>query len=258
MRTENRKRVAAALAALTLQVGIPVSAFAEERDEKASPATATPIEHVIVIIGENRTFDNVYGTYKPKHGQTVSNLRSLGIVNEQGSPGPIAALATQFEIPTIDPVAYFVSTKKLTNPGKSAYSLLPTPEAGHAPPLAVTLTQLDNDPADAAPPFDRHTFTQAQLHDLSGFLRNGDLHLLTTGATGLSNCNPDPTKPPFACPEPDTRIDNFAALPNTVFQITGKKVKYDSYTGDMVHRFFHMWQQSDCDASTITAANPTG
>ena len=40
----------------------------------AEPSTATPIKHVIVLIGENRTFDNVYGTYMPKHGQHVSNL----------------------------------------------------------------------------------------------------------------------------------------------------------------------------------------
>jgi phospholipase C len=258
MRTESRRRIAAALAALTLQVGVPVSAFADGGDEKVSPETATPIEHVIVIIGENRTFDNVYGTYKPKHGQTVSNLRSMGIVNDDGSPGPNAGLATQFEIGNINPVAYFVSTTKLNSPGKTAYSLLPTPEAGNAPPLPVTRTQLDNNPVVSAPPFDHHTFSQAQLHALSGALGMGDLHLLTTGATGLSNCTTDPTQPPSPCPEPDTRIDNFAALPNTVFQITGKNVKYDSYTGDMVHRFFHMWQQSDCDVSNVTTSNPSG
>jgi phospholipase C len=28
-------------------------------------ATQTPIKHVIVIVGENRTFDHVFGTYKP-------------------------------------------------------------------------------------------------------------------------------------------------------------------------------------------------
>ena len=33
--------------------------------------TATPIKHVIVIIGENRSFDHVFATYKPKDGQTV-------------------------------------------------------------------------------------------------------------------------------------------------------------------------------------------
>jgi phospholipase C len=251
------KRIAATLAALLVaQTGTPL--LAAEPDAAPAKATATPIEHVIVIIGENRTFDNVFGTYKPKHGQTVSNLRTKGIVKENGSPGPNASLAGQSEIGNIDPVAYFVSTAQLNNPGKTAYSLLPTPEAGHAPPLPVTLAQLDKDPVDSAPPFDKNTFSQAQLHDLSGALRMSDLHLLTTGATGLSSCDPDPTLPPFACAEPDTRIDNYAALPNTSFQITGKNVPYDSYTGDMVHRFFHMWQQSDCDASFVTASNPAG
>src|SRR5690349_5157445 len=33
--------------------------------------TQSPIKHVIVIIGENRTFDHVFATYQPKHGQQV-------------------------------------------------------------------------------------------------------------------------------------------------------------------------------------------
>jgi acid phosphatase len=48
----------------------------------------TPIQHVIIIIGENHTFDNLFGTYKPKAGQTVDNLLSKGIVNADGTPGP--------------------------------------------------------------------------------------------------------------------------------------------------------------------------
>jgi phospholipase C len=51
-------------------------------------ATATPIEHVIIIVGENHTFDNLFGTYKPKAGQTIDNLLSKGIVREDGTPGP--------------------------------------------------------------------------------------------------------------------------------------------------------------------------
>ena len=43
-------------------------------------ATATPIKHVIIIIGENRSFDHVFATYEPKSGQTVWNLLSEGIV----------------------------------------------------------------------------------------------------------------------------------------------------------------------------------
>src|SRR5215813_14125736 len=49
--------------------------------------TETPIKHIIYIVGENRSFDNVYGTYQPKHGQKIWNLLSQGIVNADGSPG---------------------------------------------------------------------------------------------------------------------------------------------------------------------------
>src|ERR1700693_3133862 len=47
-----------------------------------SNSTLTPIKHVIVIIGENRTFDHIFATYKPKDHQNVWNLLSEGIVNE--------------------------------------------------------------------------------------------------------------------------------------------------------------------------------
>jgi len=224
----------------------------------AGRTTETPIEHVIIVIGENRTFDNIYGTYQPKAGQTVSNLLSRGIVKADGSPGLQQDLAKQFQIGTISPVSYFISTTKLSSPAKTAYSPLPKPEAGFAPPLPVTLAQLQKAPVPSAPPFDQNTFSLAQLHTLSGALDLGDLHLLTTGATGLSNCTADPTLPPSPCAEPDTRVTNFNALPNTSFQITGATLPYDSYTGDMVHRFFHMWQQSDCDVRDGTPSNPTG
>lgn len=55
---------------------------------QAAPVASTPIEHVIVIVGENRTFDNLFGTYTPTKGQTVSNLLSKKIVTADGLPGP--------------------------------------------------------------------------------------------------------------------------------------------------------------------------
>ena len=61
----------------------------------AQPDTASPIQHIIVVIGENHTFDNVYGTYTPQPGQSIDNLLSKGIVNVDGSPGPNVALALQ-------------------------------------------------------------------------------------------------------------------------------------------------------------------
>ena len=48
----------------------------ESREHSSHQRTATPIKHVIVLIGENRTFDNVFATYVPKRGQHVSNLLS--------------------------------------------------------------------------------------------------------------------------------------------------------------------------------------
>ena len=231
---------------------------ARDGHDKHAP-TRTPIKHVIVLIGENRTFDNIYGTYVPRHGQSISNLLSLGIVTADGSPGPHRNLARQFKLDTIDPPKYFISTDKLTNPNKAPYKpYLPTPEAGSAPPLAVTLAQLQKDPAVSAPPFDANTFSLNELGMITQGLEQHDLHLLTTGATGLTNCTADPTEPPSACPEPDTRVANFMSLPNTVFPLTGPKLPYDSYTGDMVHRLFHMWQQSDCDVAHATRANPSG
>ena len=50
--------------------------------------TTSPIKHVIVIVGENRTFDHVFATYQPQKGQTVANLLSKGIIHADGTPGP--------------------------------------------------------------------------------------------------------------------------------------------------------------------------
>jgi phospholipase C len=269
MMNERRRKWTAAVA-LTTMIGGPLvpgsgrAAASQRQDDQGDHGgqqqrTATPIKHVIVLIGENRTFDNVYGTYVPKHDQHISNLLSKGIVNPDGSPGPNAALATQSQLATINPVKYFMSTAKLVSPGKTAYApFLPTPEAGSAPPQAVTRAQFLKAPAPTAPPFDAQTFSAAQLHELSPVIPAHDLPLLTSGATGLTNCTSDTTLPPSACSEPDTRVANFQMLPNTVFSITGRHLPYDSYTGDMVHRFYHMWQQSDCDITFATHDNPAG
>src|SRR5690242_16313037 len=63
---------------------------------KNAVKTETPIKHVIVVIGENRTFDHVYGTYVPNPSQSILNLLSQGIVKADGSPGPNFAFGKQF------------------------------------------------------------------------------------------------------------------------------------------------------------------
>ncbi len=256
---QSRWRVGTALGTILIALMSASVAVAEEKsDRDGNQKTASPIKHLIVLIGENRTFDNIYGTYVPKPGQKVWNLLSRRIVHPNGSPGPNWDAARQFQVGTINPVSFFISTAKLVNPNKSAYTFLPTPEAGGAPPQTETLSQFLNDPVNSAIPFDPKTFTPDMLAQFTQGLDPEDLHLLTTGATGLKNCQPDPTKAPFACAEPDTRIPNYLSLPNTVFELSGPKLPYDSHTGDMVHRFFHMWQQSDCDVANATKTDPAG
>ena len=70
-----------ALTAIWLLADIQCAATPlEPNDDK----TTTPIKHVIIIVGENRSFDHVFGTYVPKPGQTIFNLLSEKIVNEEG------------------------------------------------------------------------------------------------------------------------------------------------------------------------------
>src|ERR1700684_2400170 len=65
---------------------------------KAVP-TASPIKHVIIIIGENSSFDHAFATYVPKHREeAVWNLLSRGIVNADGSPGENFLHAQQFSV----------------------------------------------------------------------------------------------------------------------------------------------------------------
>jgi acid phosphatase len=76
-------------AALAMVAAAPTVARAPET------ATTTPIKHLIVVVGENISFDNLFGTYEPKSGEPVRNLLSEGIVNRDGSPGPQFTAATQ-------------------------------------------------------------------------------------------------------------------------------------------------------------------
>jgi phospholipase C len=61
------KKGLASLMVLQLLVGAPLSALAEDRHERRNPArdTRTPIKHVIIIIGENRTFDHIFARLCP-------------------------------------------------------------------------------------------------------------------------------------------------------------------------------------------------
>jgi phospholipase C len=195
-----------------------------------SPPAITPIQHIIVIIGENRTFDHVFATYQPQHGEKVFNLLSEGIITADGKPGPNYRYAGQFSAKQADDYS--------THPGgKALYTNLPAPGTDGAPSKAA-----DNNP----PPFATVAAVAAIEAEIHDGLPTADYKLLTTGATGL------------ASDVADTRVTNATSLPNGPFQITGPNMPYDSYTASPVHRFYQMWQETDCAKAHITAGNPSG
>ncbi len=95
-----------AAAAVTVMM-TAAAAGSTPRAAQAPPAT-TPIKHVVVIIGENHSFDNVFATYQPPHGQKIRNLLSDGIVTKSGAPGP-----------------HFNQAEQLTASNTKTYSLSP-------------------------------------------------------------------------------------------------------------------------------------
>jgi phospholipase C len=213
--------------------------------------TDSPIKHVIVIIGENRTFDHLFATYVPRDGEHVDNLLSKGIINKDGSPGPNYAKAAQYSTTvnnfySINPtpkVPYNTTTNSVQAPGTSyapltCYTNIYDPNTGAAtngPGCVASLTLAQQAETVA------HT---AGLYSLE----TPDLPLLTTGATGLSSS------------WPDSRIANYNSLPNGPYPLvtaSGGSL-FDTYGGSPVHRFYQMWQELDCDVTKATHRNPSG
>jgi phospholipase C len=229
VRFNHKSRVAAALGSAAIAFAAGDAAMGQEQ-----PATATPIKHIIYIIGENRSFDNIYATYMPKPGQTVSNLLSKGIVNPDGTPGPLFAEALQYRA-----TAPGANGKYTIAPtAKTPYTTLPVPTTQSAPqvPLPVVFGVIS--PTGVLSPAFPQGDPEIPLADQS---------LLDSGGTGNIPAN-----------GADTRIANFNSLAPGPFAQTGKTLPYDSYEGDTIHQLSQMWQQSDCSMSHATKANPTG
>src|ERR1041385_6368751 len=106
----NARGVWAAAIAASL-VSQPISPlFARSSDPNSNDNnTATPIRHVIVLIGENRTFDHVFATYVPPSGDSIANLLSEGIVHADGTPGENFGAAAQFKAKAPFSTKYFSS-----------------------------------------------------------------------------------------------------------------------------------------------------
>ena len=224
-----------AVAVFQFSLGGPLAGSLQAQ-EKAH--TRSPIKHVIVLIGENRTFDHIFATYVPKSHDSVKNLLSEGIIKADGTPGKHFSKAAQFQAIAPFKTKYFISLDK---DDKAPYQTLPAPTLNFSPS-----TPGNPPPFPAATPLNF-------LGAIEPSLEAGDLHLLTTGASGAANTFTLTPVPDF-----DTRVKNFATLPNGPFPLKGDLLPYDSYTGDTTHRLFEMWQQSDCNIKNATRHNPSG
>jgi phospholipase C len=188
--------------------------------DEGGAQTASPIKHVLVIIGENRSFDHVFATYVPVQGQRVANLLSKGIVRADGTPGPSFDRAVQKSARNADGIY------RLSPPHQRPYAVLPAPLAGGQTTPEIT--------------------SVTRGRELENGLAPEDYQYLVTGGTGLKSGLPD------------TRIAHVESLPPGPFQLTSSTLPYDAFTQSPVHRFYQMWQQLDCSAAQATRTNPSG
>lgn len=217
------------LALFQFSIGGPVISAQESG---SSNKTRSPIKHVIVIIGENRSFDHVFATYQPKHGQTVWNLLSEGIVNADGTAG---RNFTKFEQHAASDTG---TDPFLLNPASDPFPdhIMPPPLVGGAKD-----SYIPNDSLQLA-------------KESENGLPDDYYQYLISGGTGLTS------------QIPDTRINGvtntapyYSTLAPGPFQLTnGKTFVYNAYAASPVHRFYQMWQQMNCSVNQITSERPSG
>src|SRR5215469_2991766 len=208
------------LALIQFSFGVPVT----NAQQLSDTTTVTPIKHVIVIIGENRSFDHVFATYvPPKKGETVNNLLSEGIVkldgNKNAIPGPNFDKAQQFEASSGD--SFLLSPPKQTFPNNQ----LPAPLTGG--PSGVNGYFSGSNPCNT--PAGQTPLTPVQCAQVSepGLPTLAYYESLASGGTGQKS------------KVPDQRITDVSSLPAGPFQLTnGSKFIYTAYAASPVHRFY--------------------
>src|SRR6202451_3097657 len=159
-----------------LTVGGPLATTAQAADANDNKTTS-PIKHVIVIIGENRSFDHVFATYVPRNGESINNLLSEGIIKldakKNAIPGPNFAKAQQLAATDTD--TFLLSPPKQQFPNNN----LPAPLVG-GPSGANGYFSGDN-PCGTSPPISALACaqqTESGLADLSYYQD------LVSGGTG--------------------------------------------------------------------------
>src|SRR5215469_8610786 len=81
-------------------------------DDAPTQKTETRVTHLIVLIGENRTFDHLFATYISPSGDHVQNLLSEKMVHPDGTPGPNFEKAAQYRAIAPFQTKYYISLDK--------------------------------------------------------------------------------------------------------------------------------------------------
>jgi phospholipase C len=245
-------------------MAVVLSPIASAEAQTASPPVSrTPIKHLIVVIGENHSFDNVFATYVPPDpSQSVLNVLSQGIVDKTGAPGPNVAKAAQQQAQGIG--TYQIAPGK---PDPVPPGFLPQPSTGlnafpYSPcTLSVLLGLNDMNPSGTS------FCSDAGLPPPNN-------PALKKGGSGQPFFYP----PLMSFPAPDCRYPS--TLPNAPYSIVGASILnppcqplskplipkpggvtptvFSDNVGDPVHRFFNMWQQNDCNKWYTSSQNPSG
>jgi phospholipase C len=232
----------ALLAMFQFAVGASFAGDAQSKVSKAvsrDTQTSSPIKHVIVIIGENRSFDHVFATYVPKNGQTVNNLLSEGIIkldaNKNALPGTNFNQAQHL-------FAEDYGTFLLDPPSQPfANNVMPPALVGG--PSGTNGYFSGTNPCGTTPALTPVECAQESENGLPASYYSA----LASGGTGLTKYTPD------------TRISNVNSLMAGPFQLTnGNSFAYNDYAASPVHRFYQMWQQENCSAENSTYENPSG
>ena len=222
----------ASVALLQFSIGVPMANADQDHDGK----TRSPIKHVIVIIGENRSFDHVFATYQPKGREKVWNLLSEDIITADGKPGSNFSNAQQLAATDGHSDGFLLDPPKHDFPKNE----LPAPLVG-GPTVSFFPDKCGTTAITACPA----SLTLAEQSENG--LPASYYPFLLSGGTGLTGKTPD------------TRISDVNSLPAGPFQLTnGKSFVYDDYAASPVHRFYQMWQQLDCSYKHITESNPSG
>jgi phospholipase C len=233
----------ASVALFQFTIGASLAGAAPQQQQQSRDSqTTSPIKHVIVIIGENRSYDHVFATYVPKNGQTTNNLLSEGIISldehKNAIPGPNFRKAEQLAASATNPDVFLLDPPKQPFPG----NVLPAPLVGGAEDASGA-------PAISYIPGNSITLAKETENGLPPAYYSS----LVTGGTLMAHKTPD------------TRIAGvtssgpyYSDLQPGPFQLTGPSLPYISYAASPVHRFYQMWQQENCSLEHASWDNPSG